>query len=252
MAGYIIIEDERFARDELVRMMHKLRPDYALAGWAQSVDQAVELVARGGYDFIVTDIRLADGLCFDVFERRPTPSPVIFTTAYDEYALKAFQLNSVDYLLKPVDETELARALDKLERNALARANSAQYAGVVSAYMKHATKSRFLIRMGDTYRYVPTRDVALFGSEDKTTTLSTLDGKTYVVDYSLDQIEPMLPSERFFRLSRACIASIESVGRVTRYFGGRLSVELRSAAMGRVVVSRGRAASFLKWLGGDE
>lgn len=249
---YLIFEDERFACDELRRMMRILRPSYTLAGWAQDVEQAVELVARGGYDFIITDIRLADGLCFDVFERQPTDAPVIFTTAYDEYAIRAFDLNSIDYLLKPVEEGDLADALGKLERNRLVRTGSPSFAGMAQAYISHTRRSRFLIRIGDTFRYVPTADVTVFLSEDKTTYLCTAGGKRYIVDYSLDQIEPTLPAEQFFRLSRACIANIEAVGKVSRYFGGRLCVELRDGGTGKVIVSRKRAGDFLKWMGGEE
>lgn len=249
MTSYIIIEDERCAYDELRRMMRKLRPDYTLAGWAQSVEQAVTLVGNGGFDLIITDIRLADGLCFDVFERRPSNVPVIFTTAYDEYALKAFRLNSVDYLLKPVEEGDLSDALDKLELNMLVRIGSSRYADMAQTYMSHTRKSRFLIRIGDTYRYVLTADAAFFYSEDKTTYLCTFEGKSHIVDYSLDQIEPMLDNDQFFRLSRGCIANIRAVSRVSRFFGGRLSVELSPQCPVKALVSRGRANDFLKWMG---
>lgn len=251
MKRYIIIEDERFAYEELKRMIQSLRKDYELAGWAQSVEQAVVLVARGDYDFIITDIRLSDGLCFDVFERQPSNAPVIFTTAYDEYALKAFDLNSIDYLLKPVDESDLAVALDKLELNMLTRADSSRYTSMAQTYMSNTHKSRFLIHIGDTYRYVLTTDVALFYSEEKTTYLHTLEGRSYIIDYSLDYIEQVLPQDQFFRLSRACIANIRSIGKVSKFFGGRLSVELLHIDKEREMVSRKRAADFLKWLGGD-
>lgn len=251
MTSYIIIEDERYAYDELRRMIRKLRPDYTLTGWAQTVEQAVDLVGDGGYDLIVTDIRLADGLCFDVFERRPTNVPVIFTTAYDEYALKAFRLNSVDYLLKPVEEGDLSDALDKLELNMLARVGSPRYTDMAQNYMSHTHRSRFLIRLGDTFRYVLTADTAFFYSEEKTTYLTTFDGKSNIVDYSLDQIEPMLAEDQFFRLSRSCIANIRSVSRVSRFFGGRLSVELSPQCPVKALVSRGRAADFLKWMGSE-
>lgn len=248
MTKYLIIEDERFAYTELQRMMKKLRPDYTLAGWAKSVEQAVELLSREGFDFLITDIRLGDGLCFEVFERQPTSVPVIFTTAYDEYAIKAFELNSIDYLLKPVEEADLSDALRKLEQHALVRPNSPQYADLAQNYQSHVHKNRFLIRLGDTYRYVLTADVAYFISEDKTTLLCTLEGKRYIIDYSLDQLEPMLPAAQFFRLSRACIANIKSIGRVSKFFGGRLSVALSPKTASDQLVSRSRVTDFLKWM----
>lgn len=251
MIHYIIIEDERYAYDELKRMISKLRPDYSLRGWAQSVDQAVELVARGGFDLIVTDIRLSDGLCFDVFERQPTNAPVVFTTAYDEYALKAFSLNSIDYLLKPVDEIDLQDALNKLEMNMIVSTASPRFANMAHTYLSQTRKNRFLIRMGDTFRYVLTADTAFFYSEDKTTWLSTFAGKRHIIDYSLDYIEPLLDSDMFFRISRNCIANIQSVGRVSRYFGGRLSVSFTPECPVEAIVSRSRADAFLRWMGGE-
>lgn len=251
MLSFIIIEDERFAYDELKRMIHKLRPDYSLVGWAQSVEQAVELIKMGGFDLIITDIRLADGLCFDVFERQPTDSPIIFTTAYDEYALKAFSLNSIDYLLKPVEESDLKDALDKLERNALVRTGSQRFAEMERTYVSHTRKSRFLVHIGDTYRYVQTSDIAFFFSEDKTTYLCTMAGKQHIIDHSLDYIEPLLDGDTFFRISRNCIANIQTVVRVSKHFGGRLSVSFSVLCPVEAMVSRSRADAFLRWLGGD-
>lgn len=248
MIRYIIIEDERFAYDELKRMISKLRSNYMVCGWAQSVEQAVALVARGDYDLIISDIRLSDGLCFDVFDRQPTDAPIIFTTAYDEYALKAFELNSIDYLLKPVEEADLDDALSKLEKNLTVRANSSAYAELRQSYLSHTKKQRFLIRIGDTFRYVPTTDISCFYSEDKTTYLYTNEGRKYIVDHSLDQIESVLPPENFYRLSRACIVEIKSIERVERYFGGRLSVSLKHDGMAKIIVSRSRATDFLKWM----
>lgn len=248
MTKYLIIENEKFAYAELQRMMTKLRPSYSLVGWAQSVNQAVELLEKENFDFLITDIRLGDGLCFDAFEQHRTSVPVIFTTAYDEYAIKAFELNSIDYLLKPVEESDLSDALRKLETNLLVRTNSAQYSEMAQNYQSHVHKNRFLIRLGDTYRYVLTADTAYFVSEDKTTFLCTLEGKRYIIDYSLDQLEPMLPSEQFFRLSRACIANIKSIGRVSKFFGGRLSVTLSPQTSTPVLVSRSRVGDFLKWM----
>ena len=151
MTHYIIIEDERFAYEELKRMMLKLRPDYVLAGWAQGIEQAIPLVEQDVAALIIADIRLTDGLCFELFKQVPTDTPVIFTTAYDEYALKAFKVNSVDYLLKPIDERELAEAIDRFERNRLTRPTSANYNRLVDTYMLGQRKNRFLIRIGDEF-----------------------------------------------------------------------------------------------------
>lgn len=117
MVKYLLVEDERFAYEELKRMMQRLRPSWQLAGWAESVEQAVLLLRQGSLDLMIVDIRLSDGLSFEIFEQCPVDLPVIFTTAYDEYAIKAFKVNSIDYLLKPIEESDLEAALCKFERN---------------------------------------------------------------------------------------------------------------------------------------
>ena len=141
MIDYIILEDERFAYEEIKRMMNVLRPDYNLKEWADSVERAVSVLTDGTPDLLIADIRLSDGLCFDVFERKQTHVPVIFTTAYDEFALQAFRVNSVDYLLKPIKENDLERAFAKFEANCLARPTSEQYKGLEASYLKNVKKT---------------------------------------------------------------------------------------------------------------
>ena len=121
MVKYLLVEDERFAYEELKRMMQRLRPSWQLAGWAESVEQAVLLLRQGSLDLMIVDIRLSDGLSFEIFEQCPVDLPVIFTTAYDEYAIKAFKVNSIDYLLKPIEESDLEAALCKFEHNSALR-----------------------------------------------------------------------------------------------------------------------------------
>lgn len=245
---YIVIEDERFAYNEIKRMMGKLRPDYELVGWAQGVEQAVTLLRQAHADLVFADIRLADGLCFDAFEQCHTNTPVIFTTAYDDYAIKAFKLNSVDYLLKPIDEGELSDALDKMEHNRGISALSDSYNQLAESYRGNTRKNRFLIHFGDEYRYVDTDDIAFFYSEDKATFLHTATGRRYVIDYSLDQLGPTLDSHLFFRASRGCIVNIKAITKVSRFFAGRLRLTLKPDCPQKVTVSRARANEFLAWL----
>lgn len=162
IAKYIIIEDERLAYEEIRRMMQRLRPDYMLTGWATGVEQAVLQLASGGIDLMIVDIRLSDGLSFEIFERTAADIPVIFTTAYDEYALRAFKVNSIDYLLKPVEEQALETALCKFERNRLPRTATPELKRLEATYMTGIRKNRFLVRSGDTFRYVETSDIAFF------------------------------------------------------------------------------------------
>lgn len=248
MASYLIVEDEQLAYEDILRMMRKLRPDYELRGWAEGVGRAVSLLQQGGIDLMIVDIHLQDGLSFEIFERCPADVPVIFTTAYDEYALKAFRVNSIDYLLKPVGESELADALCKFERRCALRSASPEYRRLEADYLSGRKKIRFLISMGNTFRHAATSDVAFFYSEEKYTYLYLFDGRKYPVSYSLNRLEGMLDETLFFRVSRNCIANIRSVQRVSRYFVGRLTVQLRPECPQPVVVSSSRAKDFLRWM----
>lgn len=250
MIDYVILEDERFAYEEIKRMMNVLRPDYNLKEWADSVERAVSVLTDGTPDLLIADIRLSDGLCFDVFERKQTHVPVIFTTAYDEFALQAFRVNSIDYLLKPIKENDLERALAKFEANCLTRPTSEQYKGLEASYLKNVKKNRFLVSVGDTYMYVETSDIAFFYVEDRYVFLHTFSGKRYIADYSLEQLDAMLDRRDFFRLSRNCIAHIKAVRKVSKYFGSRLTVSFSPECPHKVLVSRTRVADCLKWLDG--
>lgn len=252
MIRYAIIEDEPFARREMERMMADLRPDYKREAWAESVEGALSLLRQTLPDLLIVDICLSDGLCFDVFERLPVNVPVIFTTAYDDYAMQAFRVNSIDYLLKPVEEKDLERALRKFETNCLHSPTSGAYKALEAAYMGHAKKHRFLVSAGDTYRSVDTADIAFFYSEDKCVYLHTFAGRRYVVNYSLDHLSRMLDENDFFRVSRNCIAHIRSIQKVNKYFAGRLRVSFCPPCPQEVVISRSRATDFLRWMDGAQ
>lgn len=248
MTRYLIVEDERLAYEELCRMMRKLRPDYELTGWADSVASAVSCLKEGGIDLIIVDIRLSDGLSFEIFEQCPVEIPVIFTTAYDEYALDAFRVNSIDYLLKPIAEEDLAAALDKYERRCGLVSSSKKYHDLETSFLSGSKKSRFLVSVGDTFRYVSTTDIAFFYSEDKYTYLHLFDGHRYIIDYPLDRLEQMLEPSTFFRVSRGCIANIHSINKVSKYFPGRLLLKFKPECPHEVIVSRSRAGDFLRWM----
>ncbi|MEL5893468.1 LytTR family DNA-binding domain-containing protein [Bacteroides sp. GD17] len=250
MIKYLLVEDERFAYEELKRMMQSLRPDYQLAGWAESVEQAVLLLKQGGIDLLIVDIRLSDGLSFEIFEQCPVDLPVIFTTAYDEYAIKAFKVNSIDYLLKPIEECDLEAALCKFERNGMLRSAAPECKQLEMGYLAANKKNRFLVQVGDTFRYVETADIAFFYSEDKLTYLHLFSGKRYIINYSLEQLESMLDRCVFFRVSRNCIANIKSLCKSSRYFGSRLKLYFQPECPHEVLVSRSRVADFLKWVDG--
>ncbi|MBQ9285325.1 MAG: response regulator transcription factor [Bacteroidaceae bacterium] len=248
---YLMIEDETLACEELQRLVRLLRPEYELAGRAGSVQEAVELLRAGCYDLMFMDIRLSDGLSFDIFRIMPNHIPVIFTTAYDEYALRAFKANSVDYLLKPVSEEELAAALEKFEANRQTANPTPAVQRAENDYLLHCRRTRFLVTLGDEYRYVTTADIRAFMAEEKYTYLYTRGGKHYIVPYSLDSLEQMLDPKEFCRISRNCIAHIDAIVRCSKYFGGRLSIRLSQDCPGEpLIVSRGRVMQVLAWMDG--
>lgn len=250
MISYWIIEDEPFAYEEIKRMMAILHPDYVLQAWTRTVEDAITALSAGRPDLLIVDIRLSDGVCFDIFERMPVNIPVIFTTAYDEYALQAFQVNSIAYLLKPIDEKDLERALTKFETNRIPSPASEEYRVLETSYLSHIRKNRFLVTIGDTFRYVETPDIAFFYSEDKYTYLHTFSDKRYIINYSLEQIGTMLDTSCFFRTSRNCIANIRSIKKVSKFFGSRLTVQFSPQCPQKIIVSRNRVNDFLRWMDG--
>lgn len=250
MIKYLIVEDERFAYDEMKRMIDKLRPNYELINWTETVIQTIDFLQQNSVDLILLDIRLSDGSSFDIFEQISIPTPIIFTTAYDEYAIRAFKVNSIDYLLKPIDEADLIAALDKFERHRTITPIITEYKKLEEALMQNRRKNRFLIQVGDSYHYIDTSDIAYFYSEEKAIFLHAFSNKRYIIDYTLDQIERMLDEKIFFRASRNCITNIRSIKKISKYFNSRLKLILDPNCPHEVLVSRVRVTDFLSWVDG--
>lgn len=246
---YLIVEDERFAYEELKRMMTELRPEYLLEKQTKTVADTIRFLKSSSVDLILMDIRLADGNCFEIFNHVETTTPVIFTTAYDEHAIRAFKLNSIDYLLKPFDEKELEAALAKFESFFHNRSYKAD-AKNLEVIMSGKTKNRFLISKGEQYHYIETADIAHFYSEDKVVFLHTFHNKRYIINYTLDQLEHQLDGGLFFRVSRNCIGNVKAIERVAKYFNSRLKLSFSPACPHEVLVSRVRVPDFLNWMDG--
>lgn len=246
---YLIVEDERFAYEELKRMMIHLRPDYLLEKQTKTVIDTIAFLKAYTVDLILMDIRLADGNCFEIFNHVEVSTPVIFTTAYDEHAIKAFKLNSIDYLLKPFDEHELAVALTKFEHifhNHGYKYHSKNFEQILSL----KTKNRFLISKGENYHYIETEDIAHFYSEDGVVFLHTFRDSRYIINYTLDQLEQQLDRRLFFRVSRNCIGNVKAIENVAKYFNSRLKLNFSTQCPHEVLVSRVRVPDFLKWMDG--
>ncbi len=281
MIRALLVEDEPLAARRLAGLLQKQAVPFEIIGAAESVAQAVALLQAGpAPDVLFLDIHLADGLSFELFELVAVTCPVIFTTAYDQYALRAFKVNSVDYLLKPIDEEELRAAVAKLQQRLPAAQgddfgikssvsstkpvvetapapalDAATLAALIQQLRQPAPvasyKSQFVVRVGEHLKVVPVEQVAYFFSLEKTTLLQSTDGRKYVVDYSMEQLENLLDPVRFFRLNRAYLAQQAAIHDIIHYTNSRLQTILKPAppeSEGPVLVSREKVSVFKNWL----
>ena len=239
----LVIEDEIPAKEELVRILRKHFPNIEIVDIIGSVRDSVEWLRNNTADLIFMDIQLLDGCCFDIFDVVEVRTPIIFTTAYDQYALKAFKVNSVDYLLKPVDEDELVAAVRKMDYK------YDNIRNLIESYMPTVRyKTRISVKTGDIYRFLLIDEVAYFISEDGFTYAVTNNEKKHIVDYTISSLETQLDPKRFFKLSRGCIVSIDSIEKITAYFNSRLKVTLKGRKNISIILSRVRVPDFLNWI----
>lgn len=248
MIQYLIVENERLAYQELNRMMNNIRPEYKLMDRTETIVQSVEFLKKNKPDLILLDISLSDGSCFEIFNHVEINIPVIFTTAYDEYALQAFKLNSVDYLLKPIDEIDLLNSIEKFEQLHLHQTEQQYDYKQLEKLVSKRTKNRFLIQNLDSYKYIDTKDIAFLYSEEKVVFLHTFDDTRHIINYTLDQLETQISESSFFRVSRNCIANIKSIKEIGKYSNSRLELSFEPSCPHEVLVSRVRVADFLKWV----
>lgn len=251
---YAIIEDESYARESLQRGIRRLRPDYEMVFSADSVKEGVaKLEEKGSPDLVFMDIELSDGICFEIFEAVNVECPVIFTTAYDEYAIRAFKVNSIDYLLKPVGDAELSLALTKFERVSTGSRTPNDYRKIESELQQNgdADVRRMLLVSGDRFSWAPLDEVRLIESEDDYVFVTLSDGKRSLsAQRSLSKTLATLPGSLFFQIDRSTIVSIEAITSVSKYFKGRLQVKVSAGKESRsYLVSSSRRDDFLKWLG---
>ncbi|WP_400190190.1 LytR/AlgR family response regulator transcription factor [Hymenobacter sp. B81] len=253
----LLLEDEYPAAERLQRLLAQAAPQAHVVAQLDTVAGAVQwLTAQPAPDLILADIHLADGLSLDVFDQLVVGSPVIFTTAYDAYALRAFKANSIDYLLKPIKLAELQAALHKLSqwRGAAAPAPMAQrlehLVDSLPPRPGRTPKTRFLVRHGEQLLPVRAQEAAWFQSRHETVTLVTHAGQRYLIDYTLEQLEQLLDSQQFFRLNRQFLAQLPAVQRLHPWFNGKLKLDLAPAPAEEVLVSREKAAALKSWLEG--
>ena len=250
MLRVVIVEDETAAAVNLRNMLTSLVSDVEIVEVLESVEESVEYFQREvSADVVFMDIHLADGDSFRIFQSVDIAVPIIFTTAYDEYALEAFKVNSIDYLLKPFKEEDLQRALDKFYRLTASERSSAKQRReqMVAAAVADSVQT-LLVRYKDKIIPVRSEEVAFFYTSEDRVTLTTLDDRRYPVDKTLEMLSQQLHSDKFYRANRQFIVSREAVKDIVVWFGSRLALNLVVETPERIIISKARVADFKQWL----
>ncbi|HTN06981.1 LytTR family DNA-binding domain-containing protein [Agriterribacter sp.] len=255
----LIVEDEDLAVKKLKKVLLGLGVSYEITGVTDSITSTAEWLGENETpDLILMDIELADGQSFELFNIAEVRSPVIFTTSYDEYALKAFKVNSVDYLLKPIQKEELQAALDKYEKlkssyNGKAGDTNISMDNLVKElqrkFQPKEYRKRFLVKQAQKLVSIDVEDIAYFYSDGRLNFFKTGDNKKFVVDYTMDDLEDMLDTEKYFRISRSFYVSIGCIDQIHDYFGNRLILHLSPGVDKEAIVSREKVTDFKKWMG---
>ncbi|RAJ77554.1 two-component system LytT family response regulator [Chitinophaga dinghuensis] len=247
----LIIEDEKHNAARLQRIIGDISADHEVLGILESVEDAVEWFSlHPAPDVALMDIRLTDGLSFDIFKETTVACPVIFTTAYDEYAVRAFKVNSVDYLLKPIQEEDLQQALDRItpvHRSQEPLADIEQLIQLMQPQTK-AYRKRFLLPVYDGFKTIQVEDICFAYSELKATKLVLGNEEEEIVTYSLDELEEDLDPEYFFRANRQFLIHVNAISKIHNSFNGKLKVELKHHPEKEVLISKDKAARFKQWL----
>ena len=250
----LIVEDEPHAQNELKRLLANSEYDIHVTECIDSVEDTINWINNNPEpDIMFFDIQLSDGLSFEIFNHINIKTPVIFTTAFDEYAIRAFKVNSIDYLLKPVKQHELNAALNKfhgimnLENVNESRLTIEQIEKLLEIN-KPAYKSRFITRIGDQIKHIGINEIAYFKAEDNEVLLITENNKRYIIDYALEQLINMIDPEKFFRANRSYIVNISAIKKISKYFNSRIHLELEPGTEDDVLISRVRVPEFLNWI----
>ena len=250
---YLIVEDEDPAAARLEKLITAIAPDFSLLNHIVSIRSAVKWLQENEHpDLIFMDIQLADGISFEIFNQLTVKCPVIFTTAFDQYAIQAFKVNSIDYLLKPVKSDELETAIAKFRKSKASNEDQIPYEKLLGLLKgKPDLHKRLLIRFGDTIKAIEVADVAFFYTENKINYLNTFDNKSYPIDFNLDQLETMIDKDQFFRINRQFIVNIKAISRMVSYSKSRVKLELLPHTDIETVVSTDRSPNFKNWLTGS-
>ncbi len=246
----LITENEKPAVEGLVRLLKKIDTGINVIGVTESVESTINwFQSNSNPDLIFMDIQLDDGLCFELFETMKIEIPVIFTTAYDEYMLSAFKVNSVDYLLKPIEENALRRAIEKFESIHYKASVKSDVVKQLLNELNKGYKNRFLIKTGEHYKSIPDNEIACFYILERATFLRTLADKDYAVDYSLDNLQKTIDPDKFFRINRNCIININEISDIINYSSSRLKIKLKTdKPIYDFILSKDKVSEFKKWI----
>jgi two-component system, LytTR family, response regulator LytT len=245
----LIVEDEKPAVTKLKQLLKKIDASITIVDAIETVESCINwLQANPLPDLILMDIQLNDGICFEIFDVIKITTPIIFTTAYDEYVMKVFKVNGIDYLLKPVDLEKLSKAINKYNSLfAREQVNTDKMNHVYNELAKDY-KTRFLVKRGSHYNSVLTNDIECFFIKGQYTYLRTFTGKKYDLEYSLQQLETVISPDHFFRINRNYIVHINSIANILSYSANRLKLILKNSTGEELIVSREKVTEFKKWL----
>ncbi|WP_373395990.1 LytTR family DNA-binding domain-containing protein [Algoriphagus halophilus] len=247
----LLIEDEKPAVKRLLSLIKDYFPNSEFITDLDTVKKTIQwLHSHENPDLMFCDIQLADGNSFEIFEQVSVKAPVIFTTAYDQYAIKAFKVNAVDYLLKPIDPEELKRAINRFNQQKLNQNLDLSLIQQLIGKEKSSFKNRFLVKFGEKIQSISIQDVAFFYSEERVTFLQTHEGKKYVLDSTLEQVESQVDPTLFFRINRKYLCSYSSISDIFIYSNSRLKIKLINCEDQDILISRDKTSDFKNWLDG--
>lgn len=244
----IILEDENRAVNHLKRLIHLVAPEMEVTGIFDTVRDAVNYLEKDpSVELIFSDVQLADGISFEIFSRVSIKCPIIFTTAYDAYAIEAFNTNGIDYLLKPIEEERLRKALEKV-RKFTTQINLESLLSLRTEKSQRQTKTRFMVKVGEKIKTITVEEILAFYSFEKATFLHTTTHRNYIIDYSLEDLENVLDRDRFFKINRKYIVSIDACSRIIAWSNNRLKIDVEGIDDPKIVVARERVREFKAWL----
>jgi len=251
----LIVEDEPLAATQLKMLLSKVDAESVVVAECDTVESAVKWFKDNPLpDLAFFDIQLGDGLSFEIFRRINIDVPVIFTTAFDQYAIQAFKVNSIDYLLKPINKDELAGAINKFRQrqaNTLQTVTPALIQSLIATASKTNFKKRFLVKIGDKLRTVESSSVCYFYSYQKGTFLKADDGRNYLLDITLEVIEEWVDPGKFFRINRKYLVALDSIVEIYPYSNSRYKLKVKNQEEDDFLVAREKAKTFKEWLEGD-